>query len=35
MRVLGRNTAFLLKSIAKNSQELPKKEDKIMTHFIR
>jgi multimeric flavodoxin WrbA len=35
MRILGRNTAFLLKSIAKNSENLPEKEAKIMTNFIR
>lgn len=35
MRVLGKNTAFLLKSIAKNSENLPEKEAKIMTNFIR
>ena len=35
MRVLARNMAFLIKSIAKNCDELPKKEQKIMTNFIR
>ena len=35
MRILGKNTAYLLKSIAQNSQPLPEKEVKIMTNFIR
>ena len=35
MRVLAQNMAFLIKSIAKNRDELPKKEQKIMTNFIR
>jgi len=35
MRILGKNTAFLLKSIAKNSENLPEKEAKIMTNFVR
>lgn len=35
MRVLGKNMAFLIKSIANNLDELPEKEAKIMTNFIR
>lgn len=35
MQVLGRNMAFLLKSVAQNSANLPEKEPKIMTNFIR
>jgi len=35
MKVLGKNMAFLMESIAKNSQNLPEKEAKIMTNFIR
>lgn len=35
MRVLGKNMAFLIKSIDKNKAELPAKEQKIMTSFIR
>ena len=35
MKVLARNMAFLIKSIAKNRDELPQKEQKIMTNFIR
>lgn len=35
MRVLGKNMAFLMKSIAKNSDALPEKEIKVMTNFIR
>ena len=37
MRTLGRNMAFLLRSIAlgKENCGLPEKEDKISTNFIR
>lgn len=35
MRVLAKNMAFLIKSIDKNKSELPEKEVKIMTNFIR
>lgn len=35
MRVLGKNMSFLMKSIAQNAQNLPEKEPKIMTNFIR
>ncbi|MDD3436167.1 MAG: flavodoxin family protein [Candidatus Gastranaerophilales bacterium] len=35
MRVLGKNMAFLMESIAQNSDNLPQKEEKIMTNFIR
>jgi len=38
MRVLGRNMAWLLKSIEagkKAGVELPEKEDRIMTNFVR
>ena len=35
MRVLGKNMAFLIKSIEKNKAELPKNEAKIMTSFVR
>lgn len=35
MRVLGKNMAFLLKSIAKNAEALPEREAKIMMNFIR
>ncbi len=35
MRVLGKNIAFLLNSIAQNKENLPEKEQKIMTNFIR
>lgn len=37
MRVLGRNMAFLLKSIALGKEQfgLPEKEDRIFTHFIQ
>jgi len=35
MRVLGKNMAFLIKSIAQNKNSLPEKEAKIMTNFIR
>jgi len=35
MRVLGKNMAFLLKSIAENKAALPEQEAKIMTNFIR
>lgn len=35
MRVLGKNMAFLMKSIAQNKEHLPQKEPKIMTNFIR
>lgn len=35
MRVLAKNMIFLLKSVEKNSNELPEKEQKIMTNFIR
>ena len=37
MRVLARNMVFLMKSIAlgKEKYGLPKKEEKVMTHFIR
>lgn len=34
MRVLGKNMAFLIKSIAQNALALPEKEAKIMTNFI-
>lgn len=35
MRVLGKNMAFLIKSVAQNALNLPEKEQKIMTSFIR
>lgn len=35
MRVLGKNMAFLIKSIAQNATSLPEKEAKIITNFIR
>jgi hypothetical protein len=35
MRVLGKNMAFLLESVSKNAENLPEKEQKIMTSFIR
>lgn len=35
MRVLAKNMAFLIKSIAQNKEHLPQKEEKIMTNFIR
>jgi len=35
MRVLAKNMAFLIKSIEKNKSELPEKEAKVMTNFIR
>lgn len=35
MRVLGKNMAFLIKAIDKNKSDLPEKEQKIMTSFIR
>ena len=35
MRILGKNMGFLIKSVAQNSQNLPEKEQKIMTNFIR
>lgn len=35
MRILGKNMAFLMKSIAQNKDNLPEKETKIMTNFIR
>lgn len=35
MRVLGKNMAFLLNAVAKNKENLPEKEQKIMTSFIR
>lgn len=35
MRVLGKNMAFLIKAIDKNKADLPEKEQKIMTSFIR
>lgn len=35
MRVLGKNMAFLLKTIEMNKHNLPEKEVKIMTNFIR
>lgn len=35
MRVLAKNMAFLLNSIAENKTNLPEKEAKIMTSFIR
>lgn len=35
MRVLGKNMAFLMNSIAQNKANLPEKEAKIMTNFIR
>lgn len=35
MRVLGKNMAFLIKAIDKSKADLPEKEQKIMTSFIR
>lgn len=35
MRILAKNMAFLLKAVEKSSAELPQKEAKIMTNFIR
>lgn len=35
MRVLAKNMAFLMKSIEQNKENLPQKETKIMTNFIR
>lgn len=35
MRVLGKNMAFLIKSIAQNATSLPEQEAKIMTNFVR
>lgn len=35
LRVLGKNMAFLMESISKNAQNLPEKEQKIMTSFIK
>jgi len=35
LRILAKNMAFLLKSVAKNAENLPEKEQKIMTSFIR
>lgn len=35
MRVLAKNMAFLMNSIEQNKENLPLKEDKIMTNFIR
>lgn len=35
MRVLGKNMAFLIKAIGKSRADLPEKEQKIMTSFIR
>lgn len=35
MRVLGKNMAFLIRSVAQNATSLPEKEAKIMTNFIR
>lgn len=35
MRVLGKNMAFLMKSIESNKDNLPEKEEKIMTNFVR
>lgn len=35
MRVLGKNMAFLIKAIEKSKADLPEKEQKIMTSFIR
>lgn len=35
MRILGKNMAFLIKSIAQNATSLPEKEAKIMTNFIK
>ena len=35
MRILGKNMAFLLKSVALNTENLPSKEVKIKTSFIR
>lgn len=35
MRVLGKNMAFLIKAIDKNKSDLPEKEAKIMTSFVR
>lgn len=35
MRVLGKNMAFLLNAVGQNKENLPEKEQKIMTSFIR
>ena len=35
MRILGKNMAFLLNAVAQNKENLPEKEQKIMTSFIR
>lgn len=35
MRILGKNMAFLLKSVEQNKALLPEREAKIMTNFIR
>ncbi len=35
MRILGKNMAFLIKSISQSPEKLPEKEAKIMTSFIR
>lgn len=35
MRVLGKNIAFLIRSLTKNADESPDKESKIMMNFIR
>lgn len=35
MRVLAKNVAFLIESIERNKENLPNKEEKIMTNFIR
>lgn len=35
MRVLGRNMAWLLKSIEQSGQSIPEREERIMTNFVR
>ncbi len=35
MRVLGNNMAWMLKIIKNSKEDLPKKENKIATNFIR
>lgn len=35
MRVLGRNMAWLLKSIEQSGQSVPEREERIMTNFVR
>lgn len=35
MRVLGKNMAFLIKAIEKSKADLPEKEVKVMTNFVR